>query len=123
MKRFFVLLTLISAGANAANRITPCTSEVVRTATGVKSFEVQLLADDRRGFHTMKIYKNEGARRTELSPVAIYYQAEGNVSKLVSVETRETVMAYRERAAPTREGFLLVRDGGKSLKLSMTCYL
>jgi hypothetical protein len=123
MKTLFVFLTLFSSFTFASDRVTPCTTEVIRTPTGIKSFEVQLLASNGKGYHTMKIFKNEGAKRTELPAVEIFYRAEGRVSTMVSVKTRETVMAYRERAASTREGFVVIQDGSETLELEMTCYL
>ena len=123
MKMLFAILTLVPVGAFAADRIMPCTTEVVRTAAGIKSFEIHLVAGDQRGYHTMKIYKNEGAVRSELPSVAIFFQSEGRASKFVSVETRQTVMVYRDRAAPTREGFVAIQDGRELLELSVTCYL
>jgi hypothetical protein len=118
-----VLLFALCSQAHAGDRTTSCLTEVVKTPNGVKSYEVQLVADDQKGYHTMRIYKNEGPNRTELPPVAIFYQSEGQLSKLISVETREAVMVYRERVAPTREGAVRIEDGTDLRQLKMTCYL
>jgi hypothetical protein len=117
------MLVVCSAAAHATDSITPCLTEVVKTAAGIKSYEVQLVADSQKGYHTMQIYKNEGAARTQLPSVEIYFQSKQGVSSFISVESRDEVMAYRERVAPTREGAVLINDGAEHLSLKITCYL
>jgi hypothetical protein len=121
---FFCAVALMtSIAAHAQDRVTPCNTESFQTASGaIKSFTIQLLASNSKGFHTMKINKIEGDQITKLPSLEIFHRSAGSVSEIVSVETRQTVMAYRERASSTREGEVLIKDGKKTLLLKMTCY-
>jgi hypothetical protein len=60
---FFCAVALMTSMAAHAeqDRVTPCNTELFRTASGaIKFFTIQLLASNSKGFHTMKINKVEG---------------------------------------------------------------
>jgi len=123
MKAVFLFLTLVSAVAHGNDNVMRCQTEILRTATKSKSFSVELISSNTKGWHTMRIAKIEGARRTKLPAVPIFYRSAGNVSTMVAKETGQVVVAYRNAAAPTREGFVVIKDGQEVLQLQMTCYL
>lgn len=67
MKLLVAGLLLISAQAHAEDFLfMSCSAGPVRTAQGVKTYEAQMISEDRRGVHTIKIYSNSGAQRSEI---------------------------------------------------------
>lgn len=99
-----------------------CVTGPVVSGNQVRTYELQLIGNT-KGVHSMLVYASSGPSRIELQKMTIYHSSPTpNVTAWVDVKSRETVLVYRERAAPTREGFVRIEDGGQIIQTGATCY-
>ncbi len=122
MKIALALTALLSVPSFAADRLAfTCIIAPIVSNNIAVTLDAQVFASDAVGFNKMVVFINSGLTRKVLATYDVQYR-QSRIEEIVNRKNGDVVLGYRNRAAPTREGQILIELNGQKAYRDTICY-